>query len=119
MSYSFGGCDTRFCSDDVVDAIGDQEAFCEIDDVSCVEPCVPAGWIEAHCACNTGQLFASYSFDFSGEAYCCGNKECQDAIVSLFSAMHDTGNYGVKELWDSQCEIVECAGDDTTTLQPS
>ena len=117
MSYSFGGCSTRFCSTEVIDAIGDQKAFCEIGDVSCVEPCVPVGWIEAHCVCDTGELFASFSFDFSGEAYCCGSKDCQDAIVSLFSAMQDTGD--LKELLDSQCGIVECGGDDATSLQPS
>jgi len=86
MSYSYSfGCDITSCSQDVLLALGDQNQneLCAIDDLSCLSSC-GSEWITAHCECDTGALFGSYSFDFRGEAYCCGDKTCKDSIVDLY-----------------------------------
>ena len=73
------------CGDDVLAAIGDQDALCALRDLSCVDDCyVSAYWIEAHCLCSTGELFASdFAFDGS-EAYCCGDADCQASVTAYY-----------------------------------
>ena len=88
MSYSYSSAScTSGCSDEVLSAIGDQGAFCAIDDLSCMLDCLSLGWVDAHCECGTGALFASYSFDFLGaEEYCCGSTACQTAVIDALVA---------------------------------
>ena len=73
MSMGFGHCDLTACPVEVLMAFGDQAAFCNLEDLSCLSSCVPEEWVEAHCICDTGAMFASYSFDFAGETYFCGD----------------------------------------------
>mmetsp|Transcript_7776 Transcript_7776/g.9246 ORF Transcript_7776/g.9246 Transcript_7776/m.9246 type:complete len:150 (+) Transcript_7776:12-461(+) len=65
-SHSFSGC-VNDCADKVYANYGDHEGFCNLDDLSCLDDCDIAEWIAAHCACDTGALFASYSFSFAGD----------------------------------------------------
>ena len=68
-------------------AFGDQDAICALDDLSCLSSCDSLiDWAGAHCACDTGALFASYSFDFAGETYCCGDESCQNAIETFYAS---------------------------------
>ena len=76
------------CPAEVINAFGDQDAFCALDPelLACMSDCdMDDSGINAHCACDTGALFASYSFDFAGsDAYCCGDPECQAAVVDFY-----------------------------------
>ena len=133
----------------------DQDAFCAIDDKSCLESCAPPSWIETHCACDSGKnqhplclifspllgvsvgfkgwgeggsygeshcfralcafvaaggLFASYSFDFTGEVYCCGSAECQAAVVYFYNeAIVEVGQHAdIAGYLEGSCASVSC-----------
>ena len=109
MSYSFSSACTSGCSDEVLSALGDQEALCAIDDLSCVYDCVSTDLIDAHCACGTTALFASYSFDFLGtEEYCCGSSACQMAVAVLYSDMFEDANDTIEAILLGACSTVHC-----------
>ena len=81
----FVECGVASCPKEVITAFTDrnQDAFCDTD-ATCLSECTSSAMIGAHCACNTGALFASCSFDFTGETYCCGDVSCQNAIVTFY-----------------------------------
>jgi hypothetical protein len=90
FSYSFS-CNN--CSADVLAALSDQDqdALCAtgMDDLSCFYDCGSGEYVAAHCACNTGLLFAdpslSYSYDTGfDDFYCCGSEDCQTPIVGYW-----------------------------------
>jgi ribosomal protein L12E/L44/L45/RPP1/RPP2 len=79
---------------------------------------------EAHCACASQSLFAAADFDFRGsEAYCCGDSNCQGAVLRFFAgaAAHAdptdtapldtaTGNLdGLIALLSGSCAAVRCS----------
>jgi hypothetical protein len=111
-SYSFAGddCDFSSCSTEVLSAFGDMDTFCTLD-YSCIDCGVYTEWINAHCACDTGALFASYSYDFMGsEDYCCGDEECQEAVVEFYSDAFNAFNLSseVTAFLDAQCTDDAC-----------
>ena len=57
-----------------------------------------------------GGLFASYSFNFAGEVYCCGSPECQAAVVDFYNeAVEEAGqNSDMSEYLEGSCASVSC-----------
>ena len=110
-SFSYmGGCDVSNCDEELVSVLGNQVAFCLIEDKSCLDGCTPDGWIDAHCECSTDALFLSHSFDFRGETYCCGDAKCQSAIVSMYGSMFED-EYSVEDIvanLDESCSSIAC-----------
>ena len=107
-SYSSASC-TSGCSDEVLSAIGDQGAFCAIDDLSCMLDCLSLGWVDAHCECGTGALFASYSFDFLGtEEYCCGSTACQTAVIDALVALGSLSDADAEAQLSESCATLIC-----------
>jgi len=107
-SQSFASsCDYTGCSTEVLTAFGNQDEFCAIDDLSCLDSC-DSEWIKAHCACDTGALFGSYSFNFKGhETYCCGDDNCQEAVSDMYiSQGYDSS--AVDVYLSDACKNVEC-----------
>ena len=124
LSYSFSqdytGCDYSGCSEGIVVDIksGNQSALCANSDLSCVHDCISELLLEAHCACDTGDLFddTSGSFVFFGATYCCGSDTCKDAVLALYAALNEDmsavtngTNTVIKELHDSECDAVVCS----------
>jgi len=111
MSYSYSSLScTSDCSDEVLSAIGDQEAFCVIEDVSCVSLCLNLDWVDAHCECNTMALFATYSFEFFGsEEYCCGSSTCQAAVKDAFVVSGSLSDADTEALLFESCTTVDCS----------
>jgi len=108
-SYSSASC-TSGCSDEVLSAIGEQDAFCAIDDLSCVSGCLSLNLVDAHCECGTGALFASYSFDFLGtEEYCCGSTACQTAVKDALVALGSLSDADAEAQLSESCATVECS----------
>jgi hypothetical protein len=64
-SYSFGGGCTDDCDVSVSSAFGSQDDFCALAStdkgagLSCLDDCGVTALVAAHCACNTGTLFAN------------------------------------------------------------
>jgi hypothetical protein len=109
VHHSFGDCDSSSCSTEVLEAFGYQDKFCAINDLSCMdgEGC-DIEWITAHCACDTGALFGSYSYNFLGtKEYCCGDSVCQDAVADMYVAQGYSES-SVHWYLDSACNAVDC-----------
>jgi hypothetical protein len=121
------------CSDDVQAIVGDNEAFCALndEDLACMLSTELSPLLrDVHCSCNSGQLFYEKNwgdFDALGQAYCCakaptlfglggGGEECQAAVLALALSL-DENNFAREEmtqLLDSQCDDVD---DDTGDLR--
>jgi hypothetical protein len=110
-SFSYSMDCFRDCPSDVLSALGDDTAFCAAEERECVMDCLTddsfLSGAEMHCACETGMLFASYSysFDMTGDIYCCGKADCKAAVVDSLLAL---GNIEVSrefliEALDDQC----------------
>jgi hypothetical protein len=98
------------CPEEVLKAAQalDQDALCELDpSVLGCQSCVPVELLSAHCACDSEALFASFSYDFTGEGFCQGSGECQDAVVALVASMDETGA-SFEKLYAGLAE--ECGG---------
>ena len=97
------------CSDSVMSAFGSQDAFCALDDVSCTDDC-GAEWIAAHCACETGALFGSFSYEFIGsEDVCCGDASCQSSVVEMYVSLSDGSTYDeIEAMLMESCAGVSC-----------
>ena len=108
------------CPPEVLAALGnsDQSALCLLDAslLSCMDGCLPGGLLEAHCACETGSIFVSYSYDFTGETYCCGDADCQAAVVNYFTLILADGYSSEVEMYlDSTCSGVSCGPEPSAT----
>ena len=120
-SYSYGSAPAvvscaASCSTDVLEAIEeeDQTAACALD-LKCASDCFSETFVNAHCACNSGAMFASYSYDFAGsEAYCCSSDDgCDEAVQALYRELlvdSPVNNASaLAEYLDQQCANVSCA----------
>jgi hypothetical protein len=85
---NFGTSCSADCPTEITSTFGDQTAFCALDstdDTSCLDDCsLSPARTDAHCACSTGGLFYSYSFDLGGSPYCCGDETCKSAILNAY-----------------------------------
>ena len=124
-SYSYYTATTSACSDscseEVVAALygGDQDASCN-EDLSCASECWSENWVDAHCACDTGALFSSFSYEFAGsEAYCCSNSsDCEDAVLVFYKEILSdliSNETAIVEYLEQQCSNVNCSSNSSSS----
>lgn len=111
-SYSYeylSSCSTS-CSDEVLSALSDPEAFCSVDDLSCLSEC-PSDlyFLEAYCACKIGTQSNAINYDFYGsEKYCCGSDECQSAVLTFYGEAIGADATDLTSWLDAECNGVSC-----------
>ena len=117
-SYNFLGSCSESCSDEVLGALSDPEAFCSVDDLSCLSECsTDLYFLEAYCACSTGTQSSTFSYDFYGsEEYCCGSDECQSAVLTFYVDAIGADATDLTSWLNSECSGVICH---SPTLAPS
>ena len=89
FSFSYRNTCLSDCPNDVLTAIGDQDAFCALEDTSCMGECgLSSEYIDVHCACASGVLFSDEDFgwgawDLEGNTFCDGTEVCRGAVAAL------------------------------------
>jgi hypothetical protein len=110
------------CPEDVLEAISahDQTAACTMD-LSCASECFSEAFANAHCACSSGMLFASYSYEFANsDAFCCSRTDgCTDAVQKLYRELL-TGTpvnnaSAIAAYLEEQCRSVLCSVEKPTS----
>ena len=117
MSYLYSYNCLEDCPAEVIGLYNSQDeaGFCKLTSGgdSCVGDCEQAAFWNGHCVCDTGALFASYSYDFVADAYCCGTPECKNAVLDMYYILSDAEQADVtkndlEKSFEKSCSEIQC-----------